>query len=79
MNMQFLDTFNPSIANSELNSVMKLSGCLDNVGSWVDSNRLKMNTKKAEVIYICSRKQLDKYESKEIHVRNDFMLRSPLI
>ena len=27
------DSCNPSIATSELNSVMKLSGCLDNVGS----------------------------------------------
>ena len=67
------------IANSELNSVMKLSGCLDNVGSWMDSNRLKMNVKKTEVIYTGSRNQLDKCESKEIHVRNDFIPRSPLI
>ena len=27
------DSFSLSIANSELNSVMKLNGCLDNVGS----------------------------------------------
>ena len=35
--------------------------------------------KKAEVIYIGSRNQLDKCESKEIHVRNDLIQRSPLI
>ena len=40
------DSFNPSVATSELNSVMKLSGCLDNVGSWMDSNRLKMNAQR---------------------------------
>ena len=40
------DSFNPSIANNELNSVMKQSGCLDNVSSWMGSNRLKMNGKK---------------------------------
>ena len=27
------DSFSPSIVNSELNFVMKLSGCLDNIGS----------------------------------------------
>ena len=74
-----LDSFNPSITTSELNSVMKLSGCLDNIGSWMDSNRLKMNAKKTEVIYIGSRNQLDKCESKEIRVRNDFIPRSPVI
>ena len=74
-----LDSFNPSIAMNELNSVMKLSGCLDNIGSWMDSNWLKMNPKKMEVIYIGSRNQLDKCESKEIHVRNDLIPRSPVI
>ena len=74
-----LDNFHPSIANSELNSVMTLSGCLDNIGSWMDSNRLKMNAKKTEVIYIGSSNQLDKCESTEIHVRNDLIPRSPLI
>ena len=43
---QFRIASNPSIANSELNFVMKLSGCLDNGGSWMDSNRLKMNAKR---------------------------------
>ena len=73
------DSFNTSLANSELNSVMKQSGCLDNVGSWMDSNRLKMNAKKTEVIYIGSRNQLDNHESKEIHVRDNLIPRSPLI
>ena len=73
------DSFNTSIANSELNSVTKLSGCLDNVGSWRDFSRLKMNAKKTMVIYIGSRKQLDKCESKEIHVRSDLIPRSLLI
>ena len=58
---------------------MKLSGCLDNTGSWMDSNRLKMNAKKTEMIYIGSRNQLDKCESKAIHVRNDLIPRSPVI
>ena len=58
---------------------MKHSGCLDNVASWMDSNRLKMNAKKTEVIYIGSREQLDKCESKEIYVRNDVIPRGPLI
>ena len=71
------DSFNPSIAASELNSVMKLSGCLDNVGSWMVSNRLKMNAKKTEVIYIDTRNQLDKCQSKEICVRNDLIPGSP--
>ena len=73
------DSFNPPIASSELNSVMKLSGFLDNVGSCMDSNRLKMNAKKTEVIYIGSRNQLDKCESKEICVRNDLIPRNPVI
>ena len=38
-----------------------------------------MNVKKTEVIYIGSRNQLDKCESKEICVRNDLIQRSPLI
>ena len=38
-----------------------------------------MNAKKTEVIYIGSRNQLGKCESKEIHVRNDLIPRSPVI
>ena len=34
-----LDSFNPSIATNELNSVMKIRGCPDNTGSWMDYNR----------------------------------------
>ena len=59
---------------------MKLSGCLDNIGSWMDSNSLKVNVKKTEVIYIGSWNQIDKCESKkEIHVRSDLIPRSPVI
>ena len=63
----------------EFNSVMELGCHLDTVCSWMDSNRLKMNAKTTEVIYIGSRNQLDKCESKKFCVRNDLIPRSPVI
>ena len=50
-----------------------------NVGLWMDPNMLKMNSKKTDVIYIGSRNQLNKCESKEIHVRNNLITRSLVI
>ena len=72
------DCFNPSIATSELNS---------NETRWLawqcwlmdGFEQVENECEKSEVIYIGSRNQLDKCESKEFYVRNDLIPRSPVI
>ena len=49
--------FNPNDRNDELRTIESLESSLENINSWMSSNRLQMNTSKTEVMMIGSRKQ----------------------
>ena len=65
--------FNPNDRNDELRTIELLECSLENIHSWISSNRLHMNTSKMEFMMIGSRKQLSKCVANHIKVYNDMV------
>ena len=57
----------------------KLEGNLDNIGCWVNANRLKMNSKKTKVIYFGPQSALCKTSQDFMRVRDDIVPRSTCV
>ena len=68
-------SFSPSSGGSETLALSKLSGCSLNIKSWMDQNRLKMNSSKTEFILFGFRKQLEKCVASSISVNDSEVAR----
>ena len=64
-------SFNPNDRNDELRTIELLESFLGNINSWMNLNRLLMNTSKTEFMMIGSGKQLSKCVINNIIVCND--------
>ena len=64
-------SFNPNDRNDELRTIELLKSSLENINSWMSSNRLQMNTSKMKFMMIGSRKQLSKCVANHIEVCNN--------
>ena len=60
--------FNPNDRNDELGTIELLESSLGNINSWMNLNRLQMNTSKTEFMMIGSGKQLSKCVTNNITV-----------
>jgi len=60
----------------ELTAISSLEQCAIHVKSWMDGNRLKMNSSKTEFILFSSRRQLDKCATSELNVNGDQVQRA---
>ena len=72
-------SYNANDRNDELRTIESLESSLENINSWVCSNRLQMNTSKTEFMMIGSRKQLSKCVENNIKVCNDTVEKSEII
>ena len=64
-------SFNPNDRDEELRTIELLESSLGNINSWMNLNRLQMNTSKTGFIMIGSGKQLTKCVTNNITVCND--------
>jgi hypothetical protein len=67
------------LTNDEELAIDTLENALQNIKSWMSSNRLKMNDAKTEFILLGSKQQLNKCVSKEINVNGVGVERSSLV
>ena len=65
--------FNSSVLLEEVKAADKLSRCLDDVRSWMNSCHLKMNTDKTEAIRFGSKQQIRKCSLDTIEVCGEFI------
>ena len=65
--------FNPNDRDEELRTTELLESSLGNINSWMNLNRLQMNTSKTEFMMIGSEKQLIKCVTNNIAVHNDIV------
>ena len=72
-------SFNPNDRDDELRTIELLESSLGNINSWVNLNRLQMNTSKIEFMMIGSGKQLTKCVTNNITVCNDIVEKSGFI
>ena len=72
-------SFNPNDRDEELRNIKLLESSLGNINSWMNLNRLQMNTSKTEFMIIGSGKQLTKCVTNNITVCNDIVEKSEII
>ena len=72
-------SFNPNDRNDELRTIELLESSLGNINSWMNLNRLQMNTSKTEFMMIGSGKQLSKCVTNNITVCNDTVEKNAII
>ena len=72
-------SFNPNERDDELRTIELLESSLGNINSWVNLNRLQMNTSKTEFMMIGSGKQLSKCVTNNSTVCNDTVEKSGII
>ena len=72
-------SFNPNDRHDELRTIELLESSLGNINSWMNLNRLQMNTSKTEFEMIGSGKQLSKCVTNNITVCNDTVEKSGII
>ena len=64
--------------SEEYQTISALQNCASEVKSWMDINRLKMNSSKTEFIMIGSRQQLLKCNTENINITGDIIPRKPI-
>ena len=72
-------SFNPNDRDEELRTIELLESSLGDINSWMNLNRLQMNTSKTEFMMIGSGKQLTKCVTNNITVCNDIVEKSEII
>ena len=72
-------SFNPNDRDEELRTIELLESSLGNINSWMNLNRLQMNTSKTEFMMIGSWKQLTKCVTNNFTVCNDIVEKSEII
>ena len=72
-------SFNPNDRNDEQRTIELLESSLGNINSWMNLNRLQMNTSKTEFMMIGSGKQLSKCVTNNIIECNDTVEKSGII
>ena len=72
-------SFNPNDRDDEQRTIELLQASLGNIKSWMNLNRLQMNTSKTEFMMIGSGKQLTKCITNNITVYNDIVEKSGII
>ena len=72
----FYDSFS---SENEANVVNKMQSKIDEVKTWMTSNRLKMNDSKTETIYFGTESSLKKVNSTDVKVGNDLIKPSPAV
>ena len=63
--------FRPTSVTNELNAIKDLEQCAVTINSWMNENKLKMNTSKTEFIMFGSKAQLNKCSTNEIDIAGD--------
>ena len=66
-----ISVYQPPNYRSQLGSSRQFSECVDEMDNWMESNRLKMNTDKTQLIWIGTRHQLSKVGINEIELQLD--------
>ena len=72
-------SFNPNDRDEELRTIELLESSLGNINSWMNLNRLQMNTSKTEFMTMGSGKQLTKCVTNNITACNDIVEKSEII
>ena len=72
-------SFKPNDRDEELRTIELLESSLRNINSWMNLNRLQMNTSKTEFMMIGSGKQLTKCVTNNITVCNDIVEKVELL
>lgn len=71
--------FNPSISGSEEDGLKQLENSAIKINSWMNKNKLKMNSSKTEFILVGSRQQLAKCRAESIDIVGDMIKRSSYV
>ena len=69
-------SFQTGFRDEESRIITQLQQCLSNIKTWMDGNRLRMNSSKTEFLIVCSRKQLQKTNTCNLDVNGDLINRS---
>lgn len=72
-------SFNASDREEEHRSITNLESVAMDIKSWMDRNRLKMNSSKTEFIMIGSKQQLSKCVTAELNVNGDMVQQSNVV
>ena len=72
----FHDSFHVNTENEVIN---RIECKLDEVKTWMSANRLKMNDGKTEIIFFGTKANLEKIETTEVRIGNDFITPSPFV
>lgn len=62
------DSFSPSVKNDEFQCVARMEATLDRIKDWMNSNRLKMNPAKTEIVMFGTKQMMSKTKTRTIRV-----------
>ena len=66
-------SFRPSTPSSKQECIAKIKKCIDEIGTWMTLNLLKLNNNKTEFILVGTRQQLSKLDKTSLHISTDII------
>ena len=64
-------SFRPSTPSSKHECIAKIEKCIDEIGTWMTQNLLKLNNDKTEFILVGTQQQLSKLDNTSLHIGTD--------